>query len=76
MIAVSPAYAGIDRAHPALAHLCASFPRIRGDRPAIQRGALVWSEFPPHTRGSTPAGFIPPGGFGVSPAYAGIDRAW
>ena len=70
---VSPAYAGIDPAQSTAADTTASFPRIRGDRPACWPGAPTPSGFPPHTRGSTcaPHKRTPPDE--VSPAYAGID---
>ena len=71
--AVSPAYAGIDRATWQRSINGACFPRIRGDRPRGAVPALGEHAFPPHTRGSTCRAHRDPCYDRVSPAYAGID---
>ena len=71
---VSPAYAGIDRRSSGASRSTCRFPRIRGDRPRWRARASSPSQFPPHTRGSTPDGSLAPPPEVVSPAYAGIDR--
>src|SRR5690606_29773134 len=72
-LAVSPAYAGIDRCCRRIVVGGFGFPRIRGDRPRTRGFMRSSPVFPPHTRGSTQdrlrAGFH----LRVSPAYAGID---
>src|SRR5690606_13187064 len=50
---VSPAYAGIDLRPRRSFAGGESFPRIRGDRPALRWTTLSLTTFPPHTRGST-----------------------
>ena len=72
---VSPAYAGIDRRRSTQSTSQRSFPRIRGDRPDPELFGIIYTMFPPHTRGSTGD---PREGLTithVSPAYAGIDPA-
>ena len=73
--AVSPAYAGIDRASSCARRRASCFPRIRGDRPESRKHASRYLLFPPHTRGSTCKTASLRVAHRVSPAYAGIDRA-
>ena len=49
---VSPAYAGIGLHRLSLCRIACCFPRIRGDRPAIDQTESQQEAFPPHTRGS------------------------
>src|SRR5690606_21651624 len=67
------AYAGIDPSSRPDRCSRQSFPRIRGDRPAMVQDVLLITAFPPHTRGPTFGGLALDSANRVSPAYAGID---
>ena len=55
-------------------HTEVSFPRIRGDVPAILSAPFHWVAFSPHTRGCSLSAPGLPTGQGVFPAYAGMFR--
>ena len=51
---VYPACAGIDPTAARVAGLGTGLPRMRGDRPKLEKWAKRDTEFTPHARGSTP----------------------
>jgi len=73
---VSPAHAGIDPRHHVPRSDSGRFPRARGDRPIFDSGHAAPLLFPPRTRGSTARAPRRQESRSVSPAHAGIDRAF
>ena len=73
-LCVSPAHAGMDRCNVHANLLCWSFPRTRGDGPALVGAVKDVLLFPPHTRGWTSSKHQKDGHCMVSPAHAGMDR--
>ena len=72
--AVSPAHAGMYRGEHSFRPPYMGFPRTRGDVPRFCWGSCLARQFPPHTRGCTPAGQSHHAEDAVSPAHAGMYR--
>jgi len=70
---VYPACAGIDRHSLCRDRVQQSLPRMRGDRPFLDRPKQEQTSFTPHARGSTSDRSQSHGSLLVYPACAGID---
>ena len=74
VVEVSPAHAGMYPVRAFQAPTAKSFPRTRGDVPAVTCPRNCSSRFPPHTRGCTPVSPTGKSQARVSPAHAGMYR--
>ena len=74
LLDVSPARAGMDPHNKQRDSENVSFPRTRGDGPALPSARPPVNVFPPHARGWTLSELIVAVAAAVSPARAGMDR--
>ena len=74
LLDVFPAYAGMFRLWATRPWVCSSFPRIRGDVPAVKSAQEKVNKFSPHTRGCSADWVTAAVQLGVFPVYAGMFR--